>query len=209
LILLVLGALIVALTLAPLGEDSRHFLGVAQTKELVMSRYVLFVNLSYVTIGNVRTYSHALLLQEDDPTKARNAARCRLRGFLTDPALPTFDLNVPDFEHALSRISPPSWIPMPDDGEIREAVLCGPRWRDDIVLSAQVGSDLGIQTVSFPDDVSIDLVWRALVRGVAASWAAPRMPIKHFEDAAQVRRILGVEARLSKDAPVGRTPSSR
>jgi hypothetical protein len=170
----------------------------------ITSRYVLFVNLSYVTVGDVRTYANALLLQqEDDPTKARGTApRCMLRGFLTDPALPTFDLIVPSFEHELSRIPPPSWIPMPDNGEIREAFLRGPRWRDDIVLSAQVVSDLGIQTISFPDDAPIDLVWRALVRGVAASWAAPYMPIKHFEDAELVRRSLGVKSRLSKDSPI-------
>lgn len=56
---------------------------------MITSRYRLFVNLSYVTIGNVRTHSHALLLQQKaDPTKARRtAARCTLRGFLTDPAL--------------------------------------------------------------------------------------------------------------------------
>lgn len=72
------------------------------------------------------------------------------------------------------------------------------------MLSAQVISDLGIQTISFPDDVSIDLVWRALVREVAASWAAPRMPIKCYEDAEQVRRSLGVEA-LHFDGPARRS----
>ena len=166
----------------------------------ITSRYVLFVNLSYVTIGDVRTFSHALLLQqEEDPTKARGtAARCQLRGFMTDPALPTFDLIVPGFKHELSRIPAPSWIPMLDDGEIREAVLRGPEWRHDIVLSAQVNSDLGIQTILFPAGVPIDQVWRTLVREVAASWADPGMPIKHYADAEHVRRSLGVEAWLSK-----------
>jgi hypothetical protein len=72
----------------------------------ITSRYALFVNLSYVTIGDVRTYSHAVLLQQgEDPTKARGtAARCELRGFLTDPALPTFDLIVPGFDHELVRV---------------------------------------------------------------------------------------------------------
>lgn len=168
----------------------------------ITSRYVLFVNLDYVTIGDVRTNSHALLLlQEDDPTKPRGtAARSMLRGFMTDPALPTFDLVVPGFEHELTRIPPPSWIPRVDDGEIREAFLRGPGWRDDIVLSVSVISDLGIRTISFPDDTPIERVWRTLVREVAASWAAPRMPVKHFEDAEAVRRILGVEGRFSRDS---------
>jgi hypothetical protein len=119
---------------------------------------------------------------------------------LSDPALPTFDLVVPGFEHELTRIPPLSWIPRVDDGEIREAFLRGPGWRDDIVLSVSVISDLGIRTISFPDDTPIERVWRTLVREVVASWAAPRMPVKHFEDAEAVRRILGVEGRFSRDS---------
>ena len=69
------------------------------------------------------------------------------------------------------------------------------------MLSAQVISDLGIRTISFPDNTPIDRVWRTLIQEVAASWAAPVMPVKHYEDADAVRRILGVEARLSKDSP--------
>jgi hypothetical protein len=38
------------------------------------------------------------------------------------------------------------------------------------------------------------------VREVAAYWTAPAMPIKHYEDAALVRRILGVETRPSRGA---------
>ena len=173
----------------------------------ITSRYVLFVNLSYVTIGDVRTNSHALLLQQgEDPTKPRGtAARSMLRGFMTDPALPTFDLVVPSFEHELVRIPPPWWIPRADDGEI---LLRGPGWREDIVLSAQVVSDLGIRMVAFPDDTPIDRVWETLVREVAASWAAPAMPVKYYQDAEGVRQRLGVDARLSRDLsiPGVRTP---
>ncbi len=163
----------------------------------IVSRYVLFVNLDYVTVGDVRTYSHALLLQQnEDPTKARGTAtRCHLRGFITDPALPTFDLIVPGFEHELLRMPRPSQIPGKDDDQIRHATLGGPGWRGDIALSSSVNSSLGIRTISFPDDAPIEQVWDTLVREVAAYWTAPRMPIKHYESADVVRQVLVVTAR--------------
>lgn len=163
----------------------------------IIHRHVLFVNIDYVTVGDVRTYSRALLLQQDeDPMEARGTtARCRLRGFLTDPALPTFDLIVPNFDYELIRVPRPSWIPGQDDGEIRHAVLGGSGWRDDIRLSSDVNSSMGVRTIRFPDDAQIELVWDGLVREVAAYWTAPAMPIRHFESADGVRRVLGVTSR--------------
>lgn len=163
----------------------------------IIHRHVLFVNIDYVTVGDVRTYSRALLLQQDeDPLKARGtAARCRLRGFLTDPALPTFDLIVPSFDYDLVRVPRPSWIPGEDDGEIRHAVLGGQGWRDDISVSSSINSSMGIKTVRFPDDSQIESVWFSLVREVAAYWTGPAMPIKHYESSDMVRRALGVASR--------------
>ena len=69
-------------------------------------------------------------------------------------------------------------------------------WDRKILVSSDINSTRGVQILHFPNNADIDLVWGTLIREVAAHWSAPRMPIKHFEDASLVRSILGIDQRV-------------
>lgn len=58
-------------------------------------KYTLITNLRYVTIGEVRTYTNALLLSD-----ARG--QCGLRGFGVDPTWGTFDVTVPSLDYTVT-----------------------------------------------------------------------------------------------------------
>ena len=121
-----------------------------------MNKYVLITNLSYVTVGDVRTDTHALLLEEwSEELKA--LPRRRIRGFGPDAAWPVFDIiTVPSVAYALTAAAASSaWLQL--NG--------GPRLN--LYVSDQ---SKPIDVLAFTPGTDIEEVWRVLPQKVAAYW---------------------------------------
>lgn len=66
----------------------------------VNDEYVLFTNIQFVIINNVRTYTHALLLEDAQGVLDPKSRSYSLRGFSLDETVPSFDfpLNSKTYE---------------------------------------------------------------------------------------------------------------
>jgi hypothetical protein len=139
-------------------------------------RYVLFTNLTYVTVGAVRVHACALLLVEE--CRERSAGpRCLARAFGTEASWPVFDMPIGSIAYELAAAQSASWIF--GDGDPKP-LLTG------AILRIQGEPD--IQLVADDDEQSIDVsryegdehtilkVWPALEEKVARYWNRPAMP---------------------------------
>ncbi len=159
---------------------------------------ILFVNLDRVEVatlsGVLTTHTNALLLEEGEVASADSPTRvARLRGFLADASLPTFDLSVPGFDHELV-------TEHEEDGAVCVASLRIRGLRGRVTLCSGPPSELGIRAIRLPTEMRIGDVWGVLAREVAASWSDPYIPMKYFVDADAARRILGVR-KIRKEVP--------
>ncbi len=143
-------------------------------------RFVLITNLQYVSIGPVRTHCYALLLSEGVHFFDETKRRCQMRGFLTDPALETFDMDIPSIEFT-SDAAASGHVFVGGDGEVR------PLFSGGIFKIAADGptvslvkdddrADFDIQRFEGPRDESPILrVWAVLQPKVRQYWRAPFM----------------------------------
>lgn len=163
---------------------------------MIKPRYTLITNLDYVVIGGVRTYTHALVVVRVDDIINPDEPQCQLRGFGTDPALPTFDTVIPTDEFELVAAQSNA-IFVGGDGEPRP-LFGGAVMRiagaPEVQLVAASGSRQPIDVHRFPEDTPVDAVWDMLGRKVAAYWTAPNMPLPQWVSSAAVR---GAFARRS------------
>lgn len=163
---------------------------------MIKPRYTLITNLDYVVIGGVRTYTHALLVERGDSLFSPDEPQYKLRGFGTDPALPTFDTVIPTDEFELVAAQS-SAVFVGGDGEPRP-LFGGAIMRIAGVLEVQLiaanGSRQPIDVHRFPEDAGVDAVWDMLGRKVAEHWHAPNMPLPQWVSSAAVR---GAFARRS------------
>lgn len=147
-------------------------------KKPVEDHYILFTNLNYVTIGSVRTSSHALLLSQREAFLARGTPEFILAGFAIDASIPTFDIRVPSIEYKLEDAASSNIAMLHDDGSIKP--LCS-----GAILTIEGFEP--IQLVSHTRDQPIhvdifageDAAQRAqsvLPLRVHQFWAAPGMP---------------------------------
>jgi hypothetical protein len=151
---------------------------VSRAKEApVKERYVLFTNLMYVTVGDVRTYACALLLEEEVRGGSGRGSRCRARGFGTEAAWPVFNLSIRSIAYELLPAQSPHWI----FGDAAPTPLA-----TGTVLRVEDGPDF--QLVAHDDNRPVDVscyegdehailkVWPALEEKVARYWTRPAMP---------------------------------
>ena len=142
-------------------------------------KYVLFTNLQYVTVNDVRTNSHALLL--DESPGIFDEIRRVARGFGVDPAWPVFDLRIPTLDYELTDAASNSIMLTTSHPEGRP--LCsgaimqikgGPRL--DLIVHDQ-DQPISIQTFEgrYGDEV-ISAAWEELSSLCAKFWKAPNMP---------------------------------
>lgn len=140
-----------------------------------MSKHILITNLDYVTIGPVRTFTHALLLAD---TRDKALGSCRARGFSTDPTLPTFDIEIPSIDHTLELVQSNNLF-IRHDGEAR------PRCSGAILTFADNGPVLQLVTCTqerfldvytFEEEDGYDIIWRRLREMTRKYWHAPYMP---------------------------------
>lgn len=160
---------------------------------MIKPRYTLITNLDYVVIGGVRTYTHALLVERGDSLFNPDEPQYKLRGFGTDPALPTFDAVIPTDEFELVAAQSNA-IFVGGDGEPRP-LFGGAIMRivgvPEIQLIAAGGSRQPIDVHHFSEDTYVDAVWELLSRKVAEHWSAPNMPLLQWVSSAAVRQALG------------------
>lgn len=146
------------------------------------SAYILFTNLSYVVIGQVRTHCSALLLEQAEHPFDRDAIQCKIGGFGPDPAWPVFDyfltgdqliVSTQDAQDGNLFIGQ-SGIPRPlSTGQIL-TIKDGPT----LQLHAQ-NTEAPICRDDFRglrDDRVILRVWSVLEARVRQHWTAPNMP---------------------------------
>jgi hypothetical protein len=141
----------------------------------MIEKRVLFTNLSYVSIGDVRTSCHALLLEHDDDPLGRGTPRCQLRGFGTEAAWPVFDVRIPTIAHEI-RTDRGDHLVIPGGPEIL-------LWRD------TQEQPICVQTFEWDSADNerghrFGEIWTALESSVARHWHAPYMPrLVHMEPA--------------------------
>lgn len=156
-------------------------------------KYVLFTNLEWVTIGPVRTFTHALLLEDAEGLPRQR--QCKVRGFGTDPAWPTFDLFVKSVAHELVDAQG-NLFKIEEDGLV--PLVTG------AILKLEDGPEIELVTQdrSRPLDVvtfegkagerTILRVWDALQRKVVDYWdEGLNVPLLSWQRASHVKQALG------------------
>lgn len=174
----------------------------------VVSRYTLITNLDYVVIGGVRTRTHALLVSRTEGLFAREQPEFKLRGFSTDPSLPTFDAWLQTDEYELV------------DAVDRSAVFVGGNGKPEPLFSGAImiiaggpnaqlirgaNSNRAIDVHRFPDGTNNTEVWPMLEEKVAEYWTQDCcMPVANWQLASYVyatRKARNALDRLIKAKP--------
>lgn len=154
-------------------------------------RYTLITNLDYVVVGNVRTYTHALLVERSASVFCRDEMQYKLRGFGTSPSLPTFDVIIPIDDFELVPASSAA-IFIGNDGESRPlfgGAIMKIAGMVEVQLIAANGSRDPIDVQRFGEGTHIDVVWQALEVKVAQHWHAPNMPLPQWVPSQSVRAM--------------------
>jgi len=150
-------------------------------------KFILFTNLQSVTVGPVRTFTHALLLQDAEGLPRER--QCKVRGFGTDSAWPTFDIFVKSIEYELADAQG-NLFKLEDDGSTT-ALVTG------AIMQVKDGPQLQLVTCDRERPLDIEVfegerrvqdVWAALQRKVPEYWTAPNMPTLQWMPAEVVRR---------------------
>ena len=160
-------------------------------------KYTLFTNLTYVTIGDVRTNCAALLLEEAESAFDRDKPQCKIRGFGPDPAWPVFDifLKVPTIEFELQDAASHHAIVLGQNGPYPLSVGAILTIRDGLrmELIAQ-NRALGLLRDDFEgeqEERTILKVWDVLSRRCIEAWNAPNMPMLTWRPTGFMQRAIG------------------
>lgn len=70
----------------------------------MLERYTLITDLSFVSLAGVRTFTHALLVEETRHPFLREQSHTQLRGFGAEASAPTFDVGLPSYEHEIGAV---------------------------------------------------------------------------------------------------------
>jgi hypothetical protein len=142
-------------------------------------RITLFSNLSYVTIGDVRTNCGALILEPRDPQDRHPggffASRDKIRGFAYGASNPCFDMFPPSLEYVAQDADSSATLVMLRDGEdkpipmFRGAILT---FKDGPVLRLMAGTHddrpIQIDHIESPDHGELyDTLWATMDRRIA------------------------------------------
>jgi hypothetical protein len=153
-----------------------------------MNNYTLITNLSYVILPSVRTFCHALLLEEGPAgfLSGMKGTRRQMRGFGPNGAWPVFDIDVSSIEFTLVDAMSQDMI-MSHDGSIRPlstgAIM---KLKDGPELSLLVSDhEQSISIERFKDDITE--VWQHLPQKVAQFWRAPYFPVLRYVPVEHVR----------------------
>ena len=153
--------------------------------------FTLVTSLDYVSIGPVRTMTHALLLESGDDEFFK-CERHRLRGFSVEACLPTFDLDLPTGEFTMIDAQS-QHVFIGSNGNLKPLVS-GARMRfagfdHDIQLIALYRSTLDV--CRLPSSTDYIELWRELAARVAHHWIWPNMPVINLQPTARARIIAG------------------
>ena len=144
-------------------------------------KYTMFTNLDWVTVNGVRTWTHALILEEG-PHMFGGVKRS-LRGLGVDPAWPVFDLNVPSIEYTLVDAQSQSVL-LTDSEPSGQRPLCsgaimqlkdGPELQL-IVRDHKQPLDIKTFEGTWGDRVTTDRLWAHMQSRIPRYWNAPNMP---------------------------------
>lgn len=165
----------------------------AKDKPKIPSRYTLITNLDYVIVGQVRTSSHALLVESCEHPLMRGEARHQLRGFCTTPSVPTFDIDIPSYEFSLEDAASHNIMTLRHGEDeptplMHGAIMHIPGFVD-VQLIAGVNSRRGLDVKRYPDNTDIGQVWADLELKVLEYWEAPNIMVPQWHPAATLRAI--------------------
>lgn len=160
-------------------------------------KFILITNLNSVSIGPVRTCTHAFLLEETEGIFRSSSRVYRARGFGTEGSAPIFDIAIESLDYKIGPMSGAGPIIM-GEGDPR------PLFHIAKLTIGAVEMILGVEDSGRPIDIqrwegtaeerTILKVWQALPLKVADYWSAPRMPIQEFLPPARARAIAVARA---------------
>lgn len=164
-------------------------------------RYTLFTNLSFVTLNRVRTFTHALLLQ-DTGAFLGDGRDVRLRGFGTDELNPTFDFGLQSAEYELGEVAGDNRFLMASADGALKPISSGTALRlGDLVVGLAVDDHrkpICVDRFEAPQkDRPVLQVWNVLALRVAEHWTAPAIPHTVFSRAAARRLQLRTTDRYA------------
>lgn len=141
--------------------------------------FTLFTNIDFVTLNGVRTFSHALLL-EDAKSWTGQGRMYHLRGFTFHEAIPSFDVVLKSPEYTLAAAQTPH-VFIGSDGPrpLASGHIMTFKNGPTVQLVAQDHEQpLCIDNISGNSDESPILrVWAILQPRVRQFWTAPNMPV--------------------------------
>lgn len=172
-----------------------------------MTRCVLITNLGDVTIGDIRTYTHALLLTDNEGRDMGRNGRFAARGFATEAGEPTFDMRLPSIDYTFELEPVPDHIKamggqvLSMRGTLRVKNTGGDPIGD-VSIGLTSGSLLDGRPIDFEtfagDDRSprfYTSIWNRLQAKVAHYWDAPYIMLRQQARIEQVRGALAENLR--------------
>jgi hypothetical protein len=154
-------------------------------RKQMLERYTLITNLSFVSLAGMRTFTHALLVEETQHPFLREQSRALLRGFGTEASAPTFDVCLPSYEHEIGAVHGDGrFVVLTDDGirPLMSHAIVRFKNGPEVLLSVEnQAKPLDIQQwAGEAGERTILRVWEALEQKVRAYWTAPNMPIQQW-----------------------------
>jgi hypothetical protein len=150
-------------------------------------RYILFTNLDYIRMGDVRFFCQSLVLARS--SFGTEEPQFRVRGFKTDGALEVFDLSIKSLEHTVKDTTHKRVIE--NEGYWKN----GHRPYTQTTITLEDGRELVLSHSDSEFEIDVEEfdgplpTWEALKRKVAKYWQAPAMPVAHYVEARIVRQV--------------------
>jgi hypothetical protein len=171
-----------------------------------VTRCGLITNLGAVTIGDIRTYTHALLLIDTKGCDMARNGRFAARGFATEAGEPTFDMRLPSIDYTFELEPVPDFIKntggqvLSTRGTLHVKNTGGDPINDvSMVLACGSFDGRPIDFETFAGDDRdgrfYPSLWNRLQAKVAHYWDAPYIMLRRQARIEEVRGALEVNLR--------------
>lgn len=153
-------------------DERRRARGCGTVIEMA-TKLTLITGLEYVVVRDVRTCTHALLVESAPHALLRDQTRHKLRGFGVDAALPVFDIDIPSPDFELVGAASHNAVFLGEDGAIPMMSGAIMRFPDfgEVQLIAWHGGQIKVDRYE-SGQFDYSIVWSDLRRRVLESWPA-------------------------------------
>ncbi len=158
--------------------------------------YRLITNVNDAYINSVRLHAHAILLETPIQMGSIPSEGGRIRGFMTDGALPVFTHYLTCGPLDYERSDPVSSNVLMSDGGALKPLASGEhlKFKDGTVIT--MVKAISEKSFQIDDYTDIRHVWRDLLPRVADYWPHPAMPMVDHVDVRRARVVHEARQRM-------------